>query len=60
MMELEVRVHKIYPDEPDSRTVDYIHPLEEICPRRDNDYKEEPVPSDQGELLLQFIRRHLL
>lgn len=39
--------------------VELIRPLETTKCDKDTDYHVEIVPTDKGELLLDFVRRHL-
>ncbi len=44
----------------DERKMPYVYPLEEVAMGRYTDFKYVRVPTEQGELLLEFLRRHLL
>jgi hypothetical protein len=57
-MELERKQAYIGPEE-DEVTMDYIHPLEEVDMGRYTDFHYVRVPTEQGRLLLEFIRRHI-
>lgn len=39
--------------------LEYIYPLEEVICNRSTDFEATQVPTEQGELLLRFIMRHL-
>ncbi len=63
-MELEKRHGEIDPDpepyeESPHHYLDYIHPLEEVDMGRYTNFQYVQVPTEQGRLLLEFIRRHI-
>lgn len=58
-MKLEIRSHQLYEDQPEGRILEYIHPLEEIRADPADHWCAGVLPSEQGELLLEFIRKHL-
>ncbi len=44
----------------DERKLPYVYPLEEVTMGRSTGFEYVRVPTEQGELLLEFLRRHLL
>lgn len=58
-MNLEKRLGG-YNSADDADKIEFIHPLETVEFGRRVNFKPTAVPSDQGELLLEFLRRHLL
>jgi len=62
-MGLERRYAPIEPD-PEPRDVspehwmEYIYPLEKVTLSRSTDFKWVRVPTEEGEMLLEFLKRH--
>lgn len=53
-MEIEVRS-----DSDGFGDIDYLFPLEEVVCNRETNYHKVAVPTEQGRLLLKFIKQHL-
>ena len=57
-MEIKRVEEKVYEDDRKHK-VSIISPLEEVGRNHSTNYQNEAIPSEQGELLLEFIRKHL-